>query len=720
MSKITTLSIALAAFMSAGMASAQKQDTTVFSLPEVQVLGDKTNKLFKNVPGSVVTINRIDLRNAAPLSTSDVLRKSTGLNVVDEDGAGLRTNIGIRGLNPIRSSKVLVLEDGIPVTLNPYGEPQLYYSPMIDKMDGVEVLKGSGQLEFGPQTIGGVVNFITARPPKDAETRVKLSAGRGGFFSGNVSHGNTIGNAGYFFNLNHKRADQLGPLGFSLIDFSGKLHFQLNSKSDLGIKFGVYDENSNSTYLGITQNMYDNNTNLRTTLTPDDLMLVRKVNGSIVHNYRINANVELQTNAYAYTIRRDWRRQQFTRNGANATSNGVVWGNTSLTDGGAIFMSKRTDWRNRQYQVLGLESKLVIKHQLFNVQNRLKTGVRVLNEKVDEQFVQGNKPDSWGGNMRDNEVRSGTGLSAFVINNTQITGKLSAEYGFRLENYGYDRRIYRGRFTVNGVNNVVADTNVVFDRNTFAFLPGAGLNYNVSDNLGFFGGVHKGFAPPVVKSAILPTGSAQEIDKEESTNWELGVRYFSGDVISLSATFFHMNFQNQVIPVTLATNATGTANGGETKHTGIEADLNVDIAKALKSGHSLIVGSNFTYTNSQFSGKSEVIDNVLPYSPKLVFNNYINLDLKNGFHANLSGNYVGEQFNDNLNTVTPSADGTIGRIDARYIIDAGVGYTVKKIGTTFNISAKNLTDKKYITSRNPQGIRLGIDRFITFGVDIKI
>ena len=696
------------------------RDTTVFSLPEVLILGDKTDKLFKNIPGSVVNISPKEIRNIAPLNTSDVLRKAVGLNVVDEDGVGLRTNIGVRGLNPLRSSKVMILEDGIPITLNPYGEPQLYFSPMIDKMQGVEVLKGSGQLEFGPQTIGGVVNFITARPPQDAETRLKLVTGRGGFFSGALSHGNTVGNTGYAFSLNHKRADQLGPLGFSLIDFAGKLHFQLNDKSDLGIKFGVYDENSNSTYLGITQDMYDRDIDLRTTLTPDDLMLIRKVNGSIIYNYRFNSNVEIQTNAYAYTIRRDWRRQQFTRNGPNANSSGVVWGNPALTDGGAIFMSNRTDWRNRQYQVLGLESKLVVKHQAFNVDNRLKTGVRALNEKSFEQFIQGNKPDSWGGNMRDNEIRSGVGLSAFVINNTRITSKLSAEYGVRIENYSFDRQIFRGQFTVNGVNNVVADTNVVFDRNTFAFLPGIGLNYNVSEKLGLFAGVHKGFAPPIVKSAILPTGAAEEIDKELSTNFELGLRYSSGDIVSASLTFFHMNFQNQVIPVTLATNATGTANGGETKHTGVEADIQVDIAKLINSSHSLIVGSNITITESQFSGKSEVINNVLPYSPKLIFNNYISFEMINGFFASLYGNYIGEQFNDNKNTVIPVANGTIGKIDARYIVDAGIGYTASKIGTTFSISVKNLTNKKYITSRNPQGIRLGIDRFISFGVDIRI
>ncbi len=695
----------------------QSLEDTTFHLPEIHVVGHSRDQLFREIPGAVTVISSREIRQMAPLQTADVLRKASGVNVIDEDGAGLRTNIGVRGLNPIRSSKVLVLEDGIPVTLNPYGEPSLYFSPIIEKMEGVEVLKGSGQLQFGPQTIGGVVNFITARPPQTLENRIRVNAGRGGYFYGSASHGNTVGNVGYLVNVNHKRADQLGPLGFKVTDASGKLHYRLSDRSAVGIKLGFHDENSNSTYLGITQDMYDRNDNIRTTITPDDLMLIRKVNASFVHNYRFNDRVDLQTTAYGYTIRRDWRRQQFTRNGPNANSSGVVWGNPNLTDGGAIFMSNRTDWRNRQYQVGGLESKLNVRHRLFNSENKLKTGLRYLKEIATEQFVQGSKPDSWGGNMRDNEIRSGSAVSAFMINNTQVGSKLSLEYGFRIENFDFDRRIYRGPFTIDGAS-VVRDTIVEFNRNTFAFLPGLGFNYTASDRLSLFGGVHRGFAPPVVKSAITATGAASEVDKEVSTNYELGARFAIRDYFVFAPTLFYIDFENQVIPVTLATSATGIANGGRTRHSGIEVDVELDVAKATGSKNSLVLGGNVTYTVARFNG-DDVIDNLLPYSPKLIFNNRLSLSLLNGFGFAFFGTYVGEQFVDNLSTVTPSRDGTVGRIDARYILDGNISYTFKKPNLTLNIAGKNLLNTKYITSRNPQGIRVGLDRFITAGFDFK-
>ncbi len=694
------------------------QEDTSSIMPEIQVIGKRNDRIFKSVPGSVDILSSKTIHDLAPVNSSDVMRRVPGLNIVDEDGAGLRLNIGVRGLNPIRSAKVLVLEDGIPITLNPYGEPQMYFSPLIDKMQEVEVLKGSGQLLFGPQTIGGVVNFITAQPPAKLTNRVKLSAGGDGFFSGYLSHGNTIGNVGYLVTYNHKRADNLNRLGFKVHDISGKVRIKINEKSELGIKLGLYDEVSNATYLGMTQAMYDAGGYDKTVLTPNDHMPVRKVNFSATHVYRINEKTSLQTTAFVYDIIRNWRRQQFTRNGPDASFSGVAWGDAASTDGGAIFMSNKTDWRNRQYIVRGLEPRLSMDHQLFSVKNTLKTGVRALWETATEQFVQGNKPDSWGGNMRDNEIRNGVAFSAYATNDIKISENWSANIGVRVENFDFNRRIYRGRFPI-GVDgaNVVADTNVVYSRNTFAVLPGGGVNFTASENITLFAGVHRGFAPPVVKSAITATGIAEQIDKELSTNYELGARFSPSDFIQVSATVFHMDFQNQVIPVTVATGASGLADGGRTRHTGLEISADADILQSLGAEHFLPVGVNYTYTNARFAGKDNVVDNFLPYSPEHLFNANIGFELKSGLGLRVFSNYVSSQFNDANNTVTPGPDGLVGKIDARNIIDGSIFYKFPGKKLSLNISAKNITNERYIASRNPQGIRVGMPRFITAGID---
>ncbi len=713
-------SVCLLAAVITNKAAAQQDSTRFGTMPEIQVIGTRDDRIFKNIPGSVDVISPKTINIIAPVNSSDVLRKVPGLNIIDEDGASLQLNIGIRGLNPIRSSKVLVLEDGIPVTLNPYGEPQMYFSPLIDRMQEVEVLKGSGQLLFGPQTIGGVVNFITANPPTTLTNRVKLAAGSDGFFSSYLSHGNTIGNVGYLITYNHKRADNLNRLKFKINDITGKVRINLNEKSELGIKIGLHDQESNSTYLGMTQAMYDAGGFDKTVLTPDDHMPVRKINFSTTHIYRFNSRVQLQTTAFVYDIVRNWRRQQFTRNGPNANSSGVVWGDAARTDGGAIFMSNRTDWRNRQFVVRGVEPRVSVKHDLFKVENTLKAGVRALWETATEQFIQGSKPDSWGGNMRDNEIRNGFAASAYVTNDIKISEKLSANVGLRAENYDFNRRIYRGQFPIGaGGANVVADTNVAYNRSTFALLPGVGINYSANDQFTVFAGAHRGFAPPVLKNAITATGIAEDIDKELSTNYELGARYAITEFVNLAATFFYMDFENQVIPVTLATGASGSASGGQTKHSGIEFSADIDLTKSFGSKHSLPIGGNFTYTNAKFTGKDNVVDNQLPYAPKVIANVFVGFEHSSGFGIRFYSNYVGDQFNDRNNTEVPTPDGLIGKIPSRNIIDGSIFYTLPNQKLTFTVAARNLTDERYIASRNPQGVRVGMSRFITAGIDWK-
>lgn len=225
------------------------------NMPQLEVLDYKT--LFRNLPGSVETVSRVELQRINAVNANEVLRRVTGLNVVEEEGVGMRSNIGIRGLDPDRSRTIQILEDGIPIQLNPYGEPETYYSPTIERMSGVEILKGSGQVMFGPQTIGGVINFLTPDPPATPEGRLSVKAGQYGFFSTQLGYGTSFGKAGFIINYLHKQAKDLGVTTFMIDDVTGKFKVALSEKSFLGIKFQLYNERSNSTYVGITQPMFD-------------------------------------------------------------------------------------------------------------------------------------------------------------------------------------------------------------------------------------------------------------------------------------------------------------------------------------------------------------------------------------------------------------------------------------------------------------------------------
>ncbi len=120
---------------------------------EVTVQGNKVDAL-KRASGSGTTIGQREIRNAQPQSAAELLSRVPGMQVRTEDPMGFRLNLGVRGLSPARSRLILMEEDGVPVVVSPYGEPELYYTPMVERIEHIDVLKGSDVLRYGPQTVG--------------------------------------------------------------------------------------------------------------------------------------------------------------------------------------------------------------------------------------------------------------------------------------------------------------------------------------------------------------------------------------------------------------------------------------------------------------------------------------------------------------------------------------------------------------------------------------
>jgi Fe(3+) dicitrate transport protein len=114
-----------------------------------------------------------------------------------------------------------------------------------------------------------------------------------------------------------------------------------------------------------------------------------------------------------------------------------------------------------------------------------------------------------------------------------------------------------------------------------------------------------------------------------------------------------------------------------------------------------------------------VKNNTLPYAANVMLWNALGMNLLNGFGFKLAGNYIGKQFTDELNSIAASANGRTGQLKSRYIVDANAYYTIPKTNASLNISVKNLTDQRYISTRRPEGIRVGLPRLVTAGFEIS-
>lgn len=688
---------------------------------EPHTILEKENGLFIYLPGSTALIDEVKLKEIQPLTLNEVMRKIPGINVTDEEGMGMRINIGIRGMDSERSRGVHMMEDGIPIAMGPYGANECYYSPLIDRMSSIEVLKGSGQVLYGPQTVGGIINFITADPPTNGNTKlnVKFMGGSGLNFLGSVNMGYGFKNGGFTISYIRKQGENVGPTWYRINDFLAKFVLKVSDRSTIQIKAAYYNEISNSTYVGLTQTMWENK-EYYPVIAPDDRMVVNRFSGSFEHDLKIRKNLTMTTTLFSYRTSREWRRQEFASS-PNSSSSGVVWGDTTIA-GGAIYMMNTTGMRYRYFDVVGIENKFLWNFRTGKIFQRIDAGVRFIYEKANENYIQGSTPTAETGTVFTNETRNGFGLAVYAQDKLFLHKNLTATIGVRGEFFWFNRNfsLINAIDTSLGTNNFVA-----------AIIPGVGLNYKAGKYVNIFTGFHRGFAPPEVKDAITSLGIAVQLDAQDSWNYELGARFKVQQFFSAEITGFYMDFLNQVVATSVGSGGgTGLVNGGATRHAGVEVAFMYDLAQHLKwKDYKLAIEGSFTYQYAAYSNDRFVVEGsdtvniknyFLPYSPSIMANGALSFQTAFGLGLRVSANYIAQQYTDDLNTLHPTADGRIGIIPAYFTMDAGASYKIPKIRTTVRFSVKNFTDNHYITSRRPLGIKVGLPIFFMAGLEFQL
>jgi Fe(3+) dicitrate transport protein len=696
-------------------------------MPEIALVSERGRGLAR-VPGSAAVVTPEELRVVMPVSANEILRRIPGLHVQEEEGFGLRANIGIRGLNPDRSRTVLVLEDGIPVALSPYGEPEMYYSPPIERMQRVEVVKGSGSILFGPQTIGGVINYVTPSPPVAPEGTLDVQGGMGGFVRAYGTYGGTVDRVGGHVGVLRKQADDVRGLLFEITDVTGKLAVDLGARSDLGIKVGVYDEVSNSTYVGLTEAMFAADPSQHP--APDDRLRLRRYSASATHELVLSPSARLRTSAYGYTTVRDWQRQDY---GYSA-------------DGSQVVLRPTTGNRNRSFAVAGLEPRLQLAHGAFGLRSELDAGMRAHLERAEEQYINGHTATARTGDLRDWEKRDGHAFSGFLQNRFFLGERLQVVPGVRAESFTYGRHVLRHRVRrvdpeTGQTTRLPEDVDIRSSDGVFEIIPGIGATLAATDRVTVFAGAHRGFSPPRVKDALVyddptvPLGqSAGEIvslqlDAERSRNVEVGTRAAPAHGVTMEATAFVLDFSNQIIPPSASGGAATQArlaNQGETRHTGVEGALAVDFGALAGRAWALTGQVRHTYVQSRFSADRfialsptdtvNVRGNRLPYAPEHTTHLNLAFDHPAGVNLGVDASFVTSQFADNFETVAPTANGRNGQIPAYRVWNASGAYRLPWSGVSVFGTVKNVFDATYISSRRPEGIRAGLPRMVHLGV----
>jgi Fe(3+) dicitrate transport protein len=676
--------------------------------------------------GSGQTVTAEELYTSHVLNTNEALRKVTGVNVRDEEGFGLRPNIGIRGLNPTRSTKVLLLEDGLFLSYAPYGDNASYFHPLMDRYERVDVIKGADMLLYGPQTISGTIDYVTPNPPAKPSGFVAATGGNRDYFNGQAFYGGWQNNLGGLVDYVYKSGKGARDNTFHQVQDVGVKAIALaNPDSAFIAKFSYFTEDSDVTYSGITD-AERRQFGIRYNPFDNDTFNTERYGASLVHAYDFNPNVNLRSSFYYNSFSRDWWRQS-----------------SRTTDGqcGDEFKARRLhgqvvnpdncdsiQGRLRDFYIFGFDQRATLEHGISeNVGNQLKAGYRLHQEGQDrtqvvEEFLSG------GQELTELNNRDAFAVSFFVQDRIQFN-KFSVTPAFRYEDIEYKRT---NKLDAGGCDSPPCRGKEHLDE----FIPGISVGYDPIDDLSLFAGVHRGFAPPRVEDSIANDGGSVEVDPEASVNLEVGFRSEPLRGLYVDSTYFRNDFSNLIAVGSIAGGDNPLAQG-EALFEGLELLVRLDSGRMYNMPWSVYGQAAFTWlpvaeqltpfivvdTGEPLQG--DTAGNRQPYAPEYLFTPRIGYATEN-WDINLEMVYVSSQYADFLNLPTgsahpdgPDSDGALsgmfGKIPAYTIFNFATTYTFEKTNTDIYFTVKNLFEEEFIVDRT-RGILPGAPRLVQLGL----
>ena len=700
----------------------------------IMVIADPSETI--SIPGSAHYIGMEQLEKQK-IGFDDIhafLRSVPGVNIQEEDGFGLRPNIGMRGTGVERSAKITLMEDGVLIAPAPYAEPSAYYFPVAGRMEAIEVRKGSSQIKYGPQSNGGALNLISTHIPESFRMRGNLTGGAHGTTKGFVSIGDSYERFGWMLETyqiasgGFKSIDGGGDTGFKVNDYVGKLRFNTGATTrmyqELEIKFGKTNQTSNETYLGLTDEDFKNDSKRRYAGSQRDVFYGDHEQYQVRHLIVLSNSLDLTTVVYRNNFKRNWYKLQSVSGVAISrilddpdryTSElAIVRGADSATD------SLRVRANNRVYFSSGVQSIVGLRVNAGPARNAFEFGVRYHRDEEDRfQHEDGfgmqdgrmHLTSAGTGGSQSNRVSDASALAFFVEDKIEW-GRWTLTPGLRYEHINL-RRIDFSRADPDRVAPSRVRSNTVD-----VVVPGVGLTFDFNPELALFGGLNKGFGPP-------GPGSAEDTEAEQSINYEGGFRYRKQS-LSVEALGFYNAYSNLLGRDTLSSGGgdTGmTFNGGAARVVGLEAAASYDFSRIFGFDLRLPSRVSYTFTNAEFASafRSDYgpwgtvrSGDKLPYLPR--HNLHASVTLKKPrWTMDLSSTYVSSMRVKAGQGPTFASEAT----EAHLLFDLSGEYRLSECTRVF-VAVQNLTDKAYVTARRPAGARPGLPRTVTAGLKFDI
>ena len=668
----------------------------------------------RRLPGSGTVVDAEQVRIEAATDINQLLKTVPGTYIREEEGFGLRPNIGVRAAGSERSSKVTLLEDGVMIAPAPYSNPAAYYFPTTLRMRSVEILKGAPLLRYGPQTTGGVINLVTAPIPDTASGTLLAMLGEYDSHDVYARYGDRQGGFGWLLETAQRDSDGFKDIdrssrdaGFDIEDYVLKLGWE-DDRQSLLFKAQYSEEASNATYVGLTDTDFDRDASRRYGLSEIDRMDNRHEGYSLTYNRTLDERISASITGYYNAFSRDW----FKLDGGGDLIAAANAGDTmaqAVLDGPADTAGLEYKHNDRSYESKGVELNVTA----YLGSHELALGGRLHEDEMD-RFQPVDRYDQIDGDLvfrgreaptgSDNRLESADALSLWALDTWQVTDALRVNLALRYEDVETARRQF--------ADPARTQLDSTRSNQTDEWLPGASFTYDVGGAWQVLGGVHRGFSP-------LGGGAQSFEEPETSVNYEVGVR-FDGERLFFETLGFYSDFDNKTENCSLANPCSNGANSGsfttgEAEVSGVE----LQASTAFERGRFRIpVALAYTYTQAELSadnaGNGFLDGDTLADIPENTFSLRLGLESSGAWNNHAVIKYLDEM------CVTVGCDRLGGRFDeteSLLVVDLISRYRFTP-GIEVFLKLENLFDEQAIVSRTPDGARPNKPRTGAIGIRV--
>mgnify|MGYP001286312512 FL=1 len=718
----------------------QVKKDSVYQLQEIvvssqQILGSKFKA--RNRTGSAYYISPEEIRRLGYTDINRMLKAVPGVNMYEEDGFGLRPNISLRGTKAERSERISIMEDGVLAAPAPYSAPAAYYFPNVARMEAIEVLKGSSQVQYGPFTTGGAINLVSTPIPNSFSGKANISYGSKNTFKSHTSVGSSWKHFGDMVEYlryqsdGFKKYEDHAAKGFKRNDIIAKIRVKTDHVKGvnhaLELKFGYADENSDETYVGLSADDFKKTPFLRYAGSQMDKLKTDHRQWVATYLLTFSNKLKITTNAYYNYFHRNWYKLNDVRAGITSKEKrsiadvlvdpetniryfDILTGKTDREEEALLVRAN-----NRTYRSRGIQTRAEYRFNLNEFFFDLEFGLRYHADEEDrfqwdDSYSMKNKKmvlfmeGIHGTNA--NRVTSANALAGYLLAKLRYDA-WTVTAGLRYEDVDLLKKDYTKEDLARSGKVRIETPN-----HARVLIPGVGLHYQLMPATSVFFGIHKGFAPPSAELYQKP---------ESSVNMELGTRVAIGNFRAELIGFYN-NYSNMLGSDLAASGGAGTLeqfNVGEARVKGAEFLVQYQpLPKNCNVRLPLQVSYTYTDTEIRNSFESHSWGNVvrgdeIPYIFKHALNMQLGIECK-WFYANIGARY-------NSDMRTSPGQGTIAereKVPANLIFDASLNVFVNKY-LTVRLNAINLTNRVYLTSRHPAGLRAGHPFGIYAGANVQ-